>query len=94
MYEMLVREISSSVVRVPKPVPGTAVKVTRYGAVLAFVISPEDYEAVEAMMDAYRNHPPIESELTDAELRAHAATDELETAEEYDYDGLAAALDA
>jgi hypothetical protein len=37
---------------------------------------------------------PVESELTGLELAAHAATDASETAAEYDYAGLAGALDS
>jgi hypothetical protein len=92
VYNMLVTEMPSSEVRVPAPTVGTALKVTRYGVVQAVVLNPEDYKMVEALLDAYRNHPPVELELSDVELAAHAATDQPENADEYDYDGLSAAL--
>jgi len=54
---------------------------------------PSDFDIIEALTDAYRAHPPDELEISDHELRAHSATDAPETEDEYDYAGLAAALD-
>jgi PHD/YefM family antitoxin component YafN of YafNO toxin-antitoxin module len=90
---MLVQETPASEARVPVPPAGTALRVTRYGKVQAVVINPEDFAMVETLLDAYRAHPPVELELTDAELRVHEATDARETEDEYDYEGLARAID-
>lgn len=89
---MLVQEATASDTRVPVPAPGTVLQITRYGKVQAIVINPEDFAVIEAMLDAYRAHPPVEAELSDLELRAHDATDAPETIDDYDYEGLAAAV--
>jgi len=90
---MLVHEVAANEVRLPDPVEGVVQKVTRYGQVKALVIHPNDFAMIETLIDAYRAHPPDELEISDRELRVHAATDAPETADEYDYAGLAAALD-
>lgn len=91
---MLVREVAANEIRLPDPVEGVVQRITRYGQAKALVIHPNDFAIIEALVDAYRAHPPDELEISDRELRAHAATDAPETADEYDYAGLAAALDA
>jgi hypothetical protein len=47
---------------------------------------------VESLLDAYAAYPPSELELSELALRGHRLTDERESDDEYDYDGLAAAL--
>ena len=91
---MLLSDIPAGDVRLPEAVAGTALRVTRYGQVKAIVIHPEDFDMIETLIDAYRTRPPVEPSLSELELRAHAATDAAETAADYDYDGLSAALDA
>ena len=90
---MLHQNVPANEIRLPDPVEGTALRVTRYGQVRAVVIHPADFEMIETLIDAYRSRPPVEPSVTDLELRAHAATEASETADEYDYAGLAAALD-
>jgi hypothetical protein len=90
---MLFQDIAANDVRLPEPVEGTALRVTRYGQVKAVVVHPEDFAMIETLIDAYRSHPPVEPSLSELELRAHAATEVSETADEYDYLGLSAALD-
>lgn len=90
---MLHQEIPANETRLPDAVEGAALRVTRYGQVKAVIIHPTDFEMIETLIDAYRAHPPVEPSLTELELRAHAATEARETADEYDYAGLAAALD-
>lgn len=90
---MLIEEVKANDVRLPDPIEGTAHMVKRYGQVKAIVIHPNDFNIIETLVDAYRTHPPFETEISELELRAHAATDSPETSDEYDYDGLAAALD-
>jgi hypothetical protein len=90
---MLYQNIPANDVRLPAPVEGTALRVTRYGQVKAVVVHPQDFDMIETLIDAYRSRPPVEPSLTDLELRAHAATEAHETADDYDYAGLAAALD-
>lgn len=70
--------ISSNDVRIPDPVPGEAVIVTRYGAdhIRAVIVHPDDFEWLELIVDAYRERRrPFELELTDADLEAHAAAE-------------------
>jgi hypothetical protein len=90
---VLHQNVPANEIRLPDPVEGTALRVTRYGQVRAVVIHPADFEMIETLIDAYRSRPPVEPSVTDLELRAHAATEASETADEYDYAGLAAALD-
>lgn len=83
--------VSSNDVRIPDPVPGEAVLVTRYGAdnVRAVIVHPDDFEWLEVIVDAYRGRQrPFELDLTDADLEAHAATD----AEDGAWEGLEDAL--
>lgn len=47
----------------------------------------------ETLSHVHRAPPPDELSISELELRAHAATDEPETADEYDDAGLAAALE-
>lgn len=84
-------DIPTNDVRLPEPVAGTALRVTGYGQVRAVVVHPEDFGMIATLI--YRARPPVEPSLSDVELRAHAATDAHETADDYDFDGLAAALD-
>lgn len=90
---MLHQDIPANDIRLPDPVVGTALRVTRYGHVKAVVVHPEDFKMIETLIDAYRSRPPVEPSLSELELRAHAATEASETADDYDYAGLAAALD-
>lgn len=90
--KVLSEDIPANDVRLPEPVAGTALRVTRYGQVRAVVVHPEDFDIIETLIDAYRARPPVEPTLSDTELRAHAATDAHETTDDYDYHGLAAAL--
>jgi hypothetical protein len=90
---MLHQDIPANEIRLPEPAEGTALRVTRYGQVKAVVIHPADFAMIETLIDAYRSRPPVELSLSDLELRAHAATEASETADDYDYAGLAAALD-
>lgn len=90
---MLYRDLPSNDIRLPEPVEGTAVRVSRYGEVKAVIVHPGDFEMIETLVGAYRSHPPVETSLSDLELRAHVATEAHETDEEYDYSGLADALD-
>jgi hypothetical protein len=91
---MLREDIPSNDVRLPEPIVGTALRITRYGQVRAVIVHPADFEMVENLIDAYRAHPPVEGSLSELELRAHAATEAPESEEEYDFSGLADALDA
>jgi hypothetical protein len=86
-------DIPANEVRLPEAVPGTALRITRYGQVKAVVVHPDDFDMIEILIDAYRSRPPVESSLSDLELRAHAATESPDAAGDYDYAGLAAALD-
>jgi hypothetical protein len=90
---MLYQDVPANEIRLPDAVEGTALRVTRYGQVRAVVIHPTDFEMIETLIDAYRSRPPVEPSLSELELRAHAATEATETADDYDYAGLAAALD-
>ena len=90
---MLYTDIPAGDVRLPDAVEGTALRVTRYGQCRAVIVHPEDFQMIETLIDAYRSRPPVESSLSELELRAHAATEAHETADDYDYAGLAAALD-
>jgi hypothetical protein len=90
---MLYQNVPANEIRLPDAVEGTAMRVTRYGQVRAVVIHPTDFEMIETLIDAYRSRPPVEPSLSELELRAHAATEATETADDYDYAGLAAALD-
>jgi hypothetical protein len=74
-------------------VEGTALRVARYRNVKAVIIHPDDFDMIETLIDAYRSRPPVELSLSELELRAHAATEAHERADDYDYAGLAAALD-
>lgn len=83
--------VSSNDVRIPDPVPGQAVVVTRYGAdhVRAVIVHPDDFEWLEAIVDAYRERQrPLELALTEADLEAHIQTD----LDEGDWEGLEDAL--
>lgn len=90
---MLYRDIPANEVRLPGAVEGTAQRVTRYGEVKAIIVHPNDFDLIETLIDAYRSRPPVEPSISELELRAHAATDAHETPDDYDYAGLAAALD-
>jgi hypothetical protein len=90
---MLHQDIPANDVRLPDPVEGTAVRVTRYGQVRAVIVHPGDFEMIETLVDAYRSHPPVEADLSDLELAAHAVTESPEGEEDYDYAGLSDALD-
>lgn len=91
---MLTDSIPANDVRVPEPKRGRAVLVTRYGdaRVKAVILHPDDFATVEALVDAYAASPPSELELSEVALRGHALTDARESDDDYDYDGLAAAL--
>jgi hypothetical protein len=89
---MLHQDIPANDVRLPEPVEGTAVRVTRYGQVRAVIVHPGDFEMIETLVDAYRSRPPVEGDLSDLELDAHAVTESPEGDENYDFAGLAEAL--
>ena len=77
----------------PEPTVGTALRIAGYGQIRAVIVHPADFEIIENVIDAYRAHPPVESSLSDLELRADAATEAAESEGEYDLSGLADALD-
>lgn len=91
---MLYQDLPANDARLPEIAPGTVLRVTRYGRVKAVVVHPEDFEMIETLIDAYRSRPPVELSLSALELRVHAATEAREDDAEYDYDGLAAALES
>lgn len=86
--------VSSNDVRIPDPVAGEAVIVTRYGAdhTRAVIVHPDDFEWLELIVDAYRERRrPFELDLTDDDLEAHATAEADESAWEGLEDALAQA---
>jgi hypothetical protein len=86
-------EISATQVRVPAPTRGRATVVTRYGAAQAVVLHPEDFMSIERIIDTYLAQPPYDATASDLAVRGHELANEREGGD-YDFDGLAAALDA
>jgi PHD/YefM family antitoxin component YafN of YafNO toxin-antitoxin module len=92
-HDMLVKEIPANDVRITVPQRGEVLVVKRYNKPQAVILHPEDYLSIEAIIDRYLTQPPFDATASDVAVRGHEITNERE-GDDYDYDGLAAALEA
>lgn len=90
---MVHTDVAANDVRLPiTPAPGEAVVITRYGKPEYAVVRWKDFEPMERLIDHYLTKPPYDLEASDLAIRA-AAVDRQPDGDDFDYSGLAEALD-
>jgi hypothetical protein len=92
-HDMLVKEIPANDVRITVPQRGEVLVVKRYNKAQAIILHPDDYMSIEAIIDRYLTQPPFDATASRLAVRGREITNERE-GDDYDYDGLAAALKA
>jgi hypothetical protein len=90
---MRTRSVSANAVRVPRPTPGEAISVEKYGgkARKAVVIHPSDFDLFQSLLEVFEQ-TPYELRLTETALLAHELGESGRDEKEIDYESLAAAL--
>ncbi len=90
---MLIKEIPANDVRITVPERGQVLIVKRYNKPQAVILHPDDYMSIEAIIDRYLARPPFDATASDVDVRFHELANARE-GDDYDFDGLASALDA
>jgi hypothetical protein len=90
MYE---RTIRANEVRLPAPVAGEAILVTKHtDRVKAVVLHPDDYERLGRLLELFGGDEPYELHLTEIALEAHRLGEAGSDERELDVESLERAL--
>lgn len=70
---MQTRTIRANDVRIPDPIPGEALCVSKYGGRTrkAVIVHPDDFDLFERLLEIFGDQTPYELKLTDTALAAH-----------------------
>jgi hypothetical protein len=87
------RAIKAAEVRLPAPVAGEAILVTKHAnRVKVVLLHPDDYERLGRLLDLFGEEQPFELQLTETALAAHRLGEAGEDAHELDLESLERAL--